>query len=111
MRINERGNTIEDDFFCDRDRYYYDHRLGQDWHQYDTWQDAHYFGVWVNVKKRQILTYAEGDVSLVKCLDQEHLRTELKSMEEFYGAPPPAAIAIGLDGTRTKYYDTRPSAD
>jgi hypothetical protein len=52
--------------------------------QYDTNQDACYFGVWVNKKTLQIRTYAEGDITLVTCPDAEHFNAEIKSMNEFY---------------------------
>lgn len=110
-RINERGNTIQTDFFMDRDRYYYDHRLGSEWKQYDTDQDAPYFGVWVNVSKRKILTYAEGDLIMCICPTLDSFRAELETMSEFYGSPPPAMRTISADGTITEYYDTRPTAD
>ena len=66
--INERGNEVIRGF-CHADRYKYD--LGactcdNGWTQYDTTQDAHYFGVWVHVEKRQIFTYCEGDEIMVK---------------------------------------------
>ncbi|GAJ18870.1 unnamed protein product, partial [marine sediment metagenome] len=54
------------------------------WEQYDTSQDAWYFGVWVNKKLLQIRTYAEGDLTLVKCPDAAHFNAEIKSMNEFY---------------------------
>lgn len=120
--INARGNTV---YRCSRPgqkRYHWDFGPCQSkfgWKQYDTDQDASYFGVWVHIEKRLVLTYCEGDVSLVKCPDVEHLRAELKNMEEFYGPPPPAFIActdLGLSngklspqGEVTAYYDERPT--
>ena len=79
------------------------------WKQYDTDQDAHYFGVWVNIDKLLTLTYAEGDWSLVVCATSETLQAELDDMAEFYGAAPYAAVSIDRDGTVTEYYDERPA--
>jgi hypothetical protein len=90
-----------------------------DWKQYDTDQDASYFGVWVHVEKRLILTYCEGDVSLVIAPDVEAMRKELASMAEFYGPPPPAFICctgiesrnggIAPTGVTDLIYDERPT--
>ena len=121
MTINERGNEIYRDGEADRkvglqrgtDRYFYDFEglKHPEWRQFDTWQDAWYFGVWVNVRQRMTFTYAEGDRSLVVCPTLESFRAELEDAERFYGPAPAAATAIGLDGTVTKYYDPRPKAD
>jgi hypothetical protein len=106
-RINERGNYIYDNF-CHADRYKYDFHLckrSDGWIQYDTTQDAWYFGVWVNEKKRLVVTYAEGDVSICYCLTTQSFKEELKAMAEFYGDPPPAAIGIDRDGSVTHFFD------
>jgi len=106
-RINERGNYCYDSF-CDADRYKYDFHLckhNDGWIQYDTSQDAWYFGVWVNVNRRLIVTYAEGDVSICYCHDEGSLKKELKAMAKFYGNPPPAAIGIDRKGRVTRYFD------
>ena len=110
METNERGNQIERGFIM-ADRYKFDFgtcRHGTGWVQYDTDQDAHYFGVWVHPEKRLVFTYAEGDTSLVTCPTVESYKAELKSMAEFYGDPPPAFRVIGMNGQRAEYYDTRP---
>jgi len=109
---NKRGNAIERDFFCMRDRYHYD--FGQmtaknGWKQYDTDQDASYFGVWVNIEKRQTFTFCEGDTTLVTCSTNEALQAELDDMADCYGELPHCAIGIGQDGSVTKYYDQRPT--
>jgi len=109
---NDRGNEVYDLQNIGGERYTYDFRLcapADGWKQFDTSQDAWYFGVWVHLQKRLIFTYAEGDRTMVECPDDEHLKAELKSMCEFYGEPPPAFISFDQDGTRTDYYDTRPT--
>ena len=96
----------------ERDRYFYD--FGEcssknGWVQYDTYQDAWYFGVWVHPGKREILSFAEGDETRTTCENEAEYHAELASMEEFYGPPPPAAIGIDTDtGTVTEFYDIRP---
>jgi len=109
-RENIRGNIIHD-MFLPSERYiidFADDFKAEGWQQYDTSQDAHYFGVWVNLDKRIVLTYCEGDWSLLVCADNDHMRIALDDMAECYGDAPPFAIAYGMDGTRTEYYDMRP---
>ena len=108
---NERGNIIERSFESESDRYKYDFELCKakdGWIQYDTDQDAWYFGIWVNPDKRVILTYAEGDLTRCTCPTEDSYHAELKSMADCYGDPPPAFKVIDSDGTLTHYYDKRP---
>ena len=120
VETNGRGNEIYRDEDADKmigkrrgeDRYYYDFEaLGKDWKQYDTKQDASYFGVWVNVAERKTFTYAEGDRTLVVCPTPESFAAELADAERFYGDPPPMAISFDMDGTRAEYYDVRPAVE
>lgn len=109
---NAQGNEVYALDNIGGDRYRYDFKMctsADGWKQFDTEQDAWYFGVWAHLAKRLIFTYCEGDRSIVECPDDEHLKAELRSMEEFYGKPPPAFIAFDTNGQRTDYYDTRPT--
>lgn len=108
--VNVRGNTIERSW-QDTDRYKFDFKLctrEKGWKQFDTTQDAWYFGVWVHPEKKEIITYAEGDITRVICPTEESYHAELKSMAEFYGEPPPAFRVIDSAGTLTYIYDKRP---
>jgi hypothetical protein len=107
METNKHGNQVKRSFMP-VDRYYFDFGKCKTWKQYDTKQDASYFGVWVNEDERRTLTYAEGDITEVYCPTQESFEAELKEMAEFYGEQPPAFISIDADGTQTNFYDTRP---
>jgi len=111
--VRENGATYRRAFYLNRDRYHYDcGGLSEGWRQYDTKQDAWYFGVWVNVQERKILTWAEGDETLVSCPDEESFRAEMKELEDFHGPPPPSAKAIDMTtGEVTAFYDERPSLD
>lgn len=118
MVRNKFGNIVEHGFngHPDRDRYWYDFGDGlpgerSDWRQYDTEQDAHYFGVWINLKTRQTFCYAEGDTTLVTCDDDAGLALELKAMEEFHGSPPPTIRTISDDGQLTEHFVARPSIE
>lgn len=112
-RTNEFGNTVNERFVGpNRERYAYDFEIcrhSEGWRQYDTEQDAPYFGIWVHERRREIVTFAEGDESRVLCTTVESFRAELASMAKFYGPPPPAFILIGMDGARTEIYDSRPT--
>ena len=81
-------------------------RHADGWVRYPTGQDSWYFGVWVNFKTQQVITYAEGDITHVVCLDSEPFQAELQEMAEFYGLHRlPCAKAFGEDGI-THFYDT-----
>jgi len=82
------------------------------WKQYDTHQDASYFGVWINLDKRLIITYCEGDISISYSPTKEILKTKLDKMNEFYGPPPPAFTCFEQNSlnqwTRTEIFNERP---
>lgn len=108
-RVNAQGNTIVSWFLVDAQRYRYDAKLLRaGWQQWDTDQDAHYFGVWVHATKRETFTYCEGDCYQVFCVDAAHFRAELADMERVYGAAPPSMVVLDLEAkTRTDVYDQR----
>ena len=107
-RTSPEGADIYDLGLFDADRYQFDFGLPAGWKQYDTDQDASYHGIWVNTDRQLVLTYCEGDLTLVHARTPDVFRAYLGSMESFYGAPPPAFTAIGDDGSITRYYDPRP---
>jgi hypothetical protein len=87
VHVNQQGNTV---VYRSRsaDRYLFDgdadfRTVG--WLQFDTRQDASYYGVWVNPKLLRTLSYCEGDVYLVICPDAEHYNAEIRAACEFHG--------------------------
>ena len=107
--INKRGNEVIRSFIVNGERYRWDFDEDfnvQGWEQYDTSQDAWYFGVWINKKLLQIQTYAEGDLTLVKCPDIDHFNAEIADMNKFY-EPGFIAKTIGNDGQLTIYRQER----
>lgn len=106
---NERGNQVyrismggdrycvdfADDFFADG------------WQQFDTSQDASYFGVWVNPWRRLVLCYAEGDLTLTDCPDKDHYLAEIRSMIDFYEEGFIAYTFSADGGGRTYYRQNR----
>ena len=106
---NVRGNQIERSFIMNGERYRWDFDekfRAAGWEQYDTDQDAWYFGVWINKKLLQTLTYAEGDLTLVKCPDIDHFNAEIEDANKFYGQGF-IAKTIDNDGKMTTYVQDR----
>jgi hypothetical protein len=96
----------------DGSRYRYDDTLGGlGFRQYDTDQDAWYFGVWVNISQRIIFTYAEGDTTETRCDNPVVFVNELMRLREFYGSPPRSYRVISEDGTVVDHYTPRPGDD
>lgn len=67
-------------------RYKYDamFKASEGWEQYDTDQDAWYFGVWVNYALKQVFTFAEGDTSMETGETVEDYACMMCKLEEFY---------------------------
>ncbi|BCK64792.1 hypothetical protein KAM338_27360 [Aeromonas caviae] len=88
------------------DRYYYDRTLlAQGWQQYDTAQDAWYFGIWINTEKLETFTftYAEGDTNHVIAPNVEAFRAELARLYQYHPQAP-AFICINREvGIVTHY--------
>lgn len=107
--INKRGNEVFRSFINNGERYRWDFDedfSAQGWEQYDTSQDAWYFGVWINKKLLQVQTYAEGDLDLVKCPDIDHFNAEIANMNKFYEVGF-IAKTIDADGQMTIYRQER----
>jgi len=93
---------------CSTDRYVVDFAEDRaDWIQFDTDQDAHYFGVWVNRRTLQTLTYAEGDWSLIECPSVLEFNEELESNCQFYGTAPAFTYIDQDHSTVTHVYQGR----
>ncbi len=108
METNTRGNIVERSFDSMTDRYHFDFKectLKNGWLQYDTDQDACYFGIWIHPGKMEIVTYAEGDITIVKCKDKESFKAEINEMNDFYGEAPASIKTIDMKGNVTEYID------
>ena len=111
VKTNEQGNIVYRSF-CSSERYAFDFHGPKGWKQYDSDQDAWYFGVWYNPSTLQTLSYAEGDITLITCPSWESFIAEMQSMDSFYGKDAPittiAGDGIGIDGKLTNpvgFYD------
>lgn len=73
--------------FEDSDRYFFDFTLctyGKGWMQIDTHQDAWYFGIWTRPHSLEVITYAEGDFTHVKCETFDEYRAEIAGIIQTY---------------------------
>ena len=88
-RISWNSSATVDDYFTadpERERYAFDFThigQGRDWYQWDTCQDAHYYGTWVNPVLREIVSYAEGDIYHIQCFEVMEYESELLNLERF----------------------------
>lgn len=105
---NARGCTVARTFHWEIDRYVFDMDRCASWEQYDTDQDASYFGVWVRRSTREVVTYAEGDITHVTAPNDEAFVAELAAMAECYGPPPPSFRVITGDGQLIEVVGARP---
>lgn len=98
--VNERGNILHSDIDADSllafpargNRSAYDDGPCRTWIAFDTWQDAPYFGFWVDPATRRTFTYCEGDRTLVVCPTAESFRAEVEDAARVYKAPIPAEL-------------------
>jgi hypothetical protein len=77
------------------------------WRQYDTNQDASYFGVWVNPDLLCGLTYVEGDWHLETCPSAEEYNAMIRRMNAFYDDGQVATVIDADDGSVTVYRQDR----
>ena len=108
VRTTRWGNTLRETFLMEGERYLFDFNmdLGR-WLQIDTENDASYLGYWANPTARRTLSYIEGDVYLIECVDDESYDREVAALCAD-NTEAPAFIVIDPEaGTRTDYYDDR----
>jgi|GEM_PF-2579028 len=111
--IPKEGRKIQraflDSYHNEEERYvidFADNRAKEGWLQFDTRQDAPYYGVWVNPIKLQTLNYAEGDWSLVTCDGKENYNREIQSMIDFHDEGKICTV-ITENGSSTVYRQDR----
>jgi len=102
----EAGKKVSRGFDPDGSRYLFDGTLlAVGWKQYDTDQDAWYFGMWYHPEIMATFCYCEGDLILVECATEDAWGKELAEMSDLYGAPPPAFVVIDASGV-TEVFDS-----
>lgn len=73
--------------FAPADRYLYDFKVcttQKGWAQFDTAQDASYFGNWINPTRREWFSYTEGDTTLIRCATDEEFTTYVRETFQWY---------------------------
>ena len=73
-------------FDHDTDRYRFDHgecSAERGFAQVDTGQDASYFGTWANPTTRQIVSFAEGDITEQTADTDEEFVAELRAIYDW----------------------------
>jgi len=111
-RISSHGNEIIDYTYpgWDGSRYPFDSRFCnplEGWEQFDTNQDAEYFGTWINKRHRMTFTYCEGDLMWVRCRTADDFNLEVTGMCQCY-SPGRAFAAIETEtGVMTEYFEDR----
>lgn len=85
-------------FHPNTDRYVFDFKLcpsARGWAQFDTRQDASYFGNWINPFERKLVNFAEGDLAITVCDSDEEFAAELaarvawcRERDDFVGLDP-----------------------
>lgn len=74
-------------FVPEGDRYMFDFNIctaAKGWAQFDTQQDAAYYGNWVNPTALEIMAYVEGDVIRHKCANGEEFAAEVRRMSQWH---------------------------
>lgn len=73
--------------FAPADRYVYDFRMctyALGWAQFDTRQDASYYGNWVNPTSREFFSYCEGDTTHSLCETDEEFTATVRAMADWH---------------------------
>jgi hypothetical protein len=86
------------DFVADGSRYPYDFKLctaKKGWAQFDTKQDASYYGNWVNPTSMELVSYCEGDSTYTKCESEAEFAATLLEMINWHKE---REYFIGIDG-------------
>ena len=73
-----------------RERYHYDFKACRGWAQFDTREDASYYGNWACPLKKTLVSFAEGDETITTCETTEEFVREVKKWFKW-------AVGIGYE--------------
>ena len=76
------------------------------WATYPTSQDNWYYAVYFNPELRQIVTYAEGDLTRVTCDSADQFESELASLARFHGTRRSPCGYSHDDAETVVYFET-----
>lgn len=113
ITTSAQGSRVLNSFHMHRERGYYDADkcASEGWEQFDTDQDASYFGVWVHHNNMQIVCFAEGDESITNAPDREAFTREIEALEAFHCVIPRVARSISAEGQACDHYGYRLGAE
>ncbi len=77
------GSTLYSWTMLVTNRYIFDEGLSNDWKTLNTQQDAPYYGVWINPVTMEIVSFCEGDITLIACHSREAYEEEVYKTVEF----------------------------
>lgn len=106
-REPDRKTVLGADLYCEfrmcTERDFFDCKRcpsSEGWQTYHTPEDAPYYGVWVNLGARQIVSFTEGDEDLVVCSSEELFQAELARLRDFHHPTPEKPISVWEECTR-----------
>lgn len=79
--------NTEREFCPTASRYVYDSKycVSKGWAQFDTKEDAPYYGQWVNPFELKFASYCEGDLSVTTCDAQDEFVAYIQSIADWHG--------------------------
>lgn len=93
-------------FLGNRERYYFDEKCqsSDGWCQFDTKQDAWYFGQWTNPLTLEFISLCEGDYTRTHFEDEAEYTTYMQETIKFY-EDSFMHIDVGTSGNRQNLID------
>jgi len=110
QRTTEHGVTVYENQLGEN-RYEFDSLCTAEsgWQQFDTKEDASWFGIWAHKEEHLVVIYAEGDAEVHQFPDENAWKAQLKTMREQYGPPPHQATIIDTENREaTRIYGEQP---
>jgi len=99
-RFSKDGRTLTDYFCCGGERYPFDQAhcgTQSDWYQFDTRQDASFYGTWVNPVLRAVVCYCEGDISVSELETADGYRAYIAELNTWCADSGHAVRECGID--------------
>lgn len=85
-------------------RYAFDQGL-KGWEQFDTPQDASYYGIWTSVDRLAIVHYTEGDVCLVIAPTSDSFKSEVRDLWDWnHNYDPKSGVHTQLDSPKLQKF-------
>lgn len=100
----DKEAAVERWFISDGTRYQMDFGgSANGWYQFDTHQDAWYYGTWVHPEDLLILSYCEGDITLERYTNLQEYIKAIKKLEKW--ANQDVDRTYGIDDHDQKHWE------